>query len=560
MKNSAARLIDENGPITIPVVVHIIHRGESVGTGTNISDAQVQSQIDVLNEDYNRLNPDRLQTRSEWAGVAGNPQVNFRLACRTPSGQVTNGITRRASPTATTIYSIATDNIKFTSQGGQDAWATDRYLNIWIAPQLTSASGLAYATYPDEYVGAPEKDGIVVLFNIFGRGFPNHPPRFSLGRIVTHEIGHWLNLNHIWGQKGNGSGCNDSDDCDDTPNQDGPNNINPNTCPTFPHISCNNGPNGDMFQNYMDYTDDICKNIFTRDQSLRMRSVFQTGGVRRSFIDNYFKLVYSGYRTCVEEFDFVASPFCEAAGNITWSITGPASLGFRTGFSTYVNPWQNANGTATLTASWNNFTSDLTIPVGYAVENSTGYLGPFNPNAPLQNVGYYAVSNNISPYGSLSFTGATGVAKNWRIHYQSGQNTLYGSGNSFNLYLDPYNQYALATIRAEIPTSCGDRTVQYTFYKSGSSAYRYALSPNPASNNITVSMTNANPDPNARMDDAPEYEIQILSRFSQLLKRAKCPKGNRDMTVDVSNLPSNQLYTVRLISNNDVQTKTFFKE
>jgi hypothetical protein len=143
MKNTVARLIDENGTITIPIVIHVIHKGEQIGIGTNISDAQIQSQIDVLNEDFNRLNSDQTNTRSEWLSKAGVPNFQFRLACYDPNGNATNGIIRSirpsfsTNPPTETLYNQETNNAKFTNLGGRNAWATERYLNIWVVPSLT---------------------------------------------------------------------------------------------------------------------------------------------------------------------------------------------------------------------------------------------------------------------------------------------------------------------------------------------------------------------------------------------------------------------------------------
>jgi len=242
--------------VRIPVVVHVVwNRAEQ-----NISEAQIQSQIDVLNRDFRRLNPDVSQVPSVWQGLVGDARIEFFLA--------TNGITRRQ----TSVASFSDDdNVKSSTTGGADPWPTERYLNIWVC-QLDSGGLLGYAQFPG---GPAATDGVVVTHDAFGTTGTAAPP-FHLGRTATHEIGHWLNLWHIWG--GTGGGCSDSDFVDDTPNQAGPN----RGCPTFPHVSCSNGPNGDMFMDYMDYVDDDCMVMFTAGQVARMDAALE--GPRSSFL------------------------------------------------------------------------------------------------------------------------------------------------------------------------------------------------------------------------------------------------------------------------------------
>lgn len=288
--SNTARLITPNATIIIPVVVHVLHRGEVVGVGRNISDAQVQSQIAVLNEDFRRLNADRVNTPAAFQPVAGDPNFEFRLACIDPNGNATIGITRTfaGANQFQPLNNVNSDGsineqatgIKFTAQGGRDAWATDRYLNIWVCDM--GAGLIGYGQFPDEYPVKPTTDGVVMLFNAFGR-VGNLLPGLNQGRVCVHEIGHWLNLRHIWGD----ATCGD-DLVNDTPQQETSN----GGCPAFPHFSnCGgNSANGDMYMNYMDLTNNGCMNIYTRGQNLRMRAIFAQGGPRAAFIDNYFRI------------------------------------------------------------------------------------------------------------------------------------------------------------------------------------------------------------------------------------------------------------------------------
>lgn len=249
---------------TIPVVVHIVYNT----TAENISDAQVLSQIAVLNKDFSRTNTDAVNTPSVWQSIAANTEIQFCLATRDQNGAATTGITR--TYTATTSFT-SNNNVKFNSTGGKNAWPADKYLNIWVC----DLSGLiGYAQFPG---GNLSTDGVVVDYQAFGTTGTASVP-FHLGRTATHEVGHWLNLRHIWGD--DSATCNGSDLVDDTPNHADEN----YGCPAFPTISCANWPNGDMFMNYMDYSNDACMNLFTLGQKARMQALFATGGFRNSLL------------------------------------------------------------------------------------------------------------------------------------------------------------------------------------------------------------------------------------------------------------------------------------
>jgi len=240
------------GITTLPVVVHVVYNKAA----ENISLAQIKSQITVLNRDYRATNPDRSKVPNVWNGLVADARVRFALAKKDPKGKSTSGITR--TKTMRTSFSDD-DSVKFASKGGADAWNTQKYLNIWVC---TLAGGLlGYAQFP----GGPKKtDGVVILNTGFGTSGTASPP-FHRGRTSTHEIGHWLNLRHIWGDT---EDCSGSDLVADTPNAAGPNYQKP----TFPHVSCHNGPNGDMFMNYMDYVDDDSMFMFTTQQVARMQT------------------------------------------------------------------------------------------------------------------------------------------------------------------------------------------------------------------------------------------------------------------------------------------------
>ncbi|MEM7086677.1 MAG: M43 family zinc metalloprotease, partial [Bacteroidota bacterium] len=243
--------------ITIPVVVHILYTNST----NNISDAQILSQIDVLNEDFRRLNSDADGT---WAQAA-DTQIEFCMATIDPNGVATTGITRKS--TTQNDWYASQNNMKKSAHGGIDPWNTSEYLNMWTVPKILRDDGatiLGYAQFPG---GSAATDGVVMGYNYFGNIEQVSAP-FDLGRTTTHEVGHFLNLRHIWGD----GGCGIDDFVADTPESDFQNfGCNPS------HVSCGTV---DMVQNYMDYSDDACMNLFTQGQTDRMRVTLLPGGVR----------------------------------------------------------------------------------------------------------------------------------------------------------------------------------------------------------------------------------------------------------------------------------------
>lgn len=257
----AARL--QHMIITIPVVVHILYHQP----GENISDQQVISQIEMLNQCFRRLNADTSNTPAVFKSIAADCEIEFKLAISDPIRRSTSGIIRRYTPM--TEWK-ADDQMKFSAQMGDDAWNAQIYFNIWVC-NMKGVAG--YASTP----GSPaDKDGIVIGYKVFGK---NNSSGFEMGRTAVHETGHWLGLRHLWGD----TNCGD-DLVDDTPRQSSYN----IGCPSGIRITCGNEPNGDMYMNYMDYTNDACINIFTEGQKTRMRSLFAEGGPR------YFILLSSG--------------------------------------------------------------------------------------------------------------------------------------------------------------------------------------------------------------------------------------------------------------------------
>jgi hypothetical protein len=232
--------------VTVDVVVNVVYKTEA----QNVKDAQIASQISVLNRDFAATNPDKSKVPAPWKGLVADSRLRFKLA------KVVRKRTTRAS--------FATDDsVKGASSGGIAAFEPASHLNLWVC--ALAGGVLGYAQFPG---GPTATDGVVVDYRAFGTSGSAQAP-FNLGRTATHEVGHYFNLRHIWGDT---EDCSGSDFVADTPNAAGPN----YGTPSFPSVTCGNGPNGDMFMNYMDYVDDAAMFLFTAQQVVRMRAALDT--------------------------------------------------------------------------------------------------------------------------------------------------------------------------------------------------------------------------------------------------------------------------------------------
>jgi len=232
--------------VTVDVVVNVVYQTAA----QNIKTSQIKSQIDVLNRDYAAANPDASKVPQVWKGLVTDVRLRFKLA--------------RTTRTKTTQASFSTDDsVKKASTGGKAPYKPESHLNLWVCE--LSDGVLGYAQFPG---GPSATDGVVIDYRAFGSTGTAAAP-FNLGRTATHEIGHYFNLRHIWGDT---EDCSGTDFVADTPNAAGPN----YGTPTFPSVTCNNGPNGDMFMNYMDYVDDAAMFLFTAQQVVRMRTALDS--------------------------------------------------------------------------------------------------------------------------------------------------------------------------------------------------------------------------------------------------------------------------------------------
>ena len=533
---SGARLINPNGLIIIPVVFHVIHKGETIGSGLNVSDEVLQRQISILNEDFRRLNADRINTPAVFASSATDIQIEFRLACFDPAGNFTSGILRKQTNNVSP-FTNSGDEVKSTSSGGEDPWPTDKYLNIWICDLSVV---LGYSNFPWNFNTNPAKDGVVVDYQAVGIRSGNFSD-YNLGRTLTHEIGHWLGLIHIWGD--DYGLCTGTDECEDTPNQSLDNKV----CRTFPYISCGNGPNGDMFMNYMDYSPDACMNIFTEDQKNRMRSQFAVvngvPGARSGFLNNYFGFINQAASiTCKGK--MTVSPMCLP---VTWIITGPATISSGNG-SNQIEISATGSGIVHLVATSGNYTAetDVSVTVGsppyVTIDISTsGSYSELPANYTLSD--YNSVCNYQNVNLNMYITAAS--TSSWS-KVSSNPTNLYWeqTGNNLGFYF--YNVGQSAQYRITATNSCGTTSKNYGFKSidcsgGGGGCEVYAASPNPASESIDITVPNIPPPPPcdvtaAQLAQSDITEVTIYDQSGTMKRKLNYSAKTKKVHINLNGL------------------------
>ena len=249
--------VSEINLVTIPVHFIIVHKpNEEIGEGRNLSDEQIYSQIEVLNEDFRKLNPSSINTPEEFSSVAADCMIEFCLATVDPNGNETQGITRHVYDSNQMSENYWEDVI-----APQTYWDSNYYLNIWVARLGGGNDGFAYM--PSD--GVPDYlDGVVVKDKYVGRGGSAQLP-FNEGHLTTHEVGHWFGVDHTWDAWDDYS-CSIDDGIEDTPEQY----EEYYDCPSYPQYSCGTS---DMFMNFMDYVDDACLTMWTEGQKELMHEV-----------------------------------------------------------------------------------------------------------------------------------------------------------------------------------------------------------------------------------------------------------------------------------------------
>lgn len=367
--------------VTIPVVVHVLYNT----TQQNISDAQINSQIAILNQDYRNTNSDGSNAPSVFQSLRADVEVEFCLATVDPNGSPTTGITR--TQTSQTSFQMTNNAMKFTAQGGHDIWDRNKYLNIWVC---NLAGGLlGYAQFPG---GTANTDGVVILYTAFGNMGTAQSP-YNKGRSATHEIGHWLNLYHIWGD--DGGACTGDDQVSDTPNSGDAY----YGCPSFPQTTCSAQ---NMTMNYMDYVDDACMYMFTTGQKTRMLAAIN--GPRSSLLTS--NGCQGSGATPVADFsaNVTTIPVGGSVNFTDLSTNTPTSWSWAfTGGTPATSTTQNPTGITYNTAGTYEVSLTATNSFGSDTETKTAYINVIAGNVPPV-ADFTANVTTIPEGGSVNFT------------------------------------------------------------------------------------------------------------------------------------------------------------
>ena len=576
-----------NQVITIPVVVHVIHNNKPYGTAENITDEQVISQINILNEDYRRM--------TGTPGFNNNPvgadtEVQFCLAQRTPDGEETDGINRvnMATPGG---FGWLPDNIDSTLKPAT-IWNPNEYLNIWVVDSILFGFIAGYAQFP-EASGLPgiddqqgitfgaNSDGVVIANNCFGTtGTAQFP--YNGGRTTSHEVGHWLGLRHIWGDSEN---CTTDDYCADTPNA------------TSALQECSYRAScgvEEMKENYMNYTPDACMNIFTQDQKLRMRTVLENSPRRAT-------LATSPGCLPVQTHGFDARIYIVNLGSECDLSTQPVvrirNFGYETNITSATISYTVGSNSGTYDWSGNlasDESEDITLPtIGFSggINTFTVTLDSVNNSTDDNTENDTAVSQTTK---ASSFSSTTvvlnlttdnyGDETSWELKnsagtiiYQGGQSGNYGDNSTitqtFELNEDEcytftiYDEYGDGICcnygMGSYSLTAGEETIfaggqfnasESTSFIIGSLSVGghdntfegISLYPNPTKGILNISVSS----------ELPESYV-IYNTLGQTVKSQKV-NNSSDLTINTSSY-SNGVYFVKITIGNQTQTLRFIK-
>jgi len=446
--------LEERDVVVIPVVVHVVYRT----TTENISDAQILSQIAVLNADFRKLNADVANTPPLFSGLAADSEIEFCMAQRDPSGNATTGITRKYYNRTSWGTSNA---VKNPAQGGVAPWDATKYLNIWVCN--IGGGILGYAQFPG---GSTATDGVVVDYRYMGTiGTATSP--YNLGRTATHEVGHWLNLRHIWGDATCGN-----DFVADTPVH----NTSNGGCPAYPHYSTCSGTPVEMTMNYMDYTYDACMYMFSLGQKARMQAVFASGGPRFS-ITTSNGCVPPETATCGTPAGLNATGITTSGATLNWTaVSGATSYNVQyrlTGTTTWTTV-STPNTSYTLSGLASSSTYQYQIQA-----NCNGTLGTYsaistfttNAETPTCGIPTGLNATNVSSTGATLNWNAVSGATTYNVQYRLQGTTTWTTVPTLGTSYVLTGLSASSTYEFQVQANCNGTPSAYsaiaTFTTSG---------------------------------------------------------------------------------------------
>ena len=516
--------------IVIPVVFHIVHNGQAIGTGENVSDAIVLAQLEQLNQDMRKLNSDASLVPALFQGLHADTQIEFCLAQRTPSGTATNGINRinggRTSWTRTQIE----NELKPSS-----IWDRNQYLNVWsVRFGGSDANLLGYAQFPG---GSASTDGVVVLFSSMGSVANPNPGggNYARGRTLTHEVGHWLNLRHIWGDATCGN-----DFVADTPVHQTSN----GGCPAFPKTNnCSGGPWTEMTMNYMDYTYDACMYMFSAGQGTRMNAVLAPGGARASLTSSAGCVPPGGGGTCAVPGNLNATNITTNSATLNWgAVSGATSYNVRArqvGASTW------STGSATGTSL--NFTG-LTASTQYEFQVQavcSGSTSNYSASTTFTTNGSCAVpgglnATNITTNSATLNWGAVSGASSYNVRARQVGASTWSTGSATGTSLNFTSLTAATQYEFQVEAVCSGTTSNYSAsatFTTQSAGCTDAYEPN-NSRSSSLPLTPTNQDLFAQIATSTDRDWYRFANLSTA----------RNIRVDLSDLPAD--YDTELWQNN----------
>jgi hypothetical protein len=543
-----ARLIDNNGVIVIPVVVHVLYNADN--PDQNISDARIYEQIQVLNEDFRRLNSDAVNTPSDFLSRAADLKYEFKLACIDEQGLPTNGIVRKQ--VSTFIYPFIThpdgrpneDAIGIKRDGsGDKPWDTDSYLNIWTC-FISGQAG--YSTFPEDFAAYRDDDGVVLSCYGVGKNLQGK------GRTATHEIGHWLGLKHIFE-----GGCSSliGDGVRDTPSQlfqssyldDIP---SLPQCLSYPQKLFLYDPSepSTMFMNYMDYMYGECQNLFTIGQSNKSRGNWNDITRRGSHLNNYFRILpFNNSITCIGSI-YLRNPACLP---VTWSVvSGPITIFSGQGTNSLTIK-TTSSGTAVIRATSGNYESDITVNVIHAsgptisgtFTNTSGTQQQLSAIIPRRNIVYNEICTGVQIGLNMNITAGSSIT--WSLVTGNPNFNLSQSGNNAIVYFSHGAEGETAVLNVSATNECGTKSFNYAFKGKYCTGWQQLkVSPNPATSYVNISFDKSVKFVN-EIKSILIKQILIIDKAGHILRKYDFTIGLKDVKINLTNLKSD-LYSLQV--------------